>query len=96
MATLPQDEIDQALAGDLSAWSQDGDALTREVQASDFLAGIRLVEHVAEAAEEMTHHPDIDIRYTTLSFTLSTHSEGGITAKDLELAGRIDRLAAGA
>ncbi|NUR05658.1 MAG: 4a-hydroxytetrahydrobiopterin dehydratase [Nocardioidaceae bacterium] len=96
MATLPQDEIDQALAGDLSAWSQDGDALTREVQASDFLAGIRLVEHVAEAAEEMNHHPDIDIRYTTLSFTLSTHSEGGITAKDLELAGRIDRLAAGA
>jgi 4a-hydroxytetrahydrobiopterin dehydratase len=94
MPTLPQQEIDQALAGDLSAWSQDGDAITREVQAPDFLAGIRLVDRVAEAAEAMNHHPDIDIRWTTLTFTLSTHSEGGLTAKDLELAGQIDRLAA--
>ena len=95
MATLPQDEIDGALAGDLSAWSQDGDAITREVQApSSFLAGIGLVQRVAEAAEEIDHHPDVDIRYTTLTFTLSTHSEGGLTAKDLELAGRIDALAA--
>jgi len=93
MATLPQQEIDQALAGDLSAWSQQGDAITREVEARDFLAGIRLVERVAEVAEGMNHHPDIDIRYTTLAFTLSTHSEGGLTAKDLELAGQIDRLA---
>jgi 4a-hydroxytetrahydrobiopterin dehydratase len=96
MPTLPQEEIDQALAGDLSAWSQDGDAITREVRASDFLAGIRLVDQVAEAAEAMNHHPDIDIRWTTLTFTLSTHSEGGLTAKDLELAGQIDRLAADA
>ena len=96
MPTLPQEEIDQALAGDLSAWSQDGDAITREVQAADFLAGIRLVERVAEAAEAMNHHPDIDIRYTTLTFTLSTHSEGGLTANDLELAGQIDRFAADA
>ena len=95
MALLPQDEIDRALAGDLSRWSQDGDTLTREIEASSFLAGIRLVQHVAEVAEELDHHPDIDIRYTTLRFTLATHSEGGITAKDLDLAGRIDRLAAG-
>jgi len=96
MPTLPQEEIDQALAGDLSAWSQDGDAITREVQAPNFLAGIRLVDRVAEAAEAMNHHPDIDIRYTTLTFTLSTHSEGGLTANDLELAGQIDRFAADA
>ena len=93
MATLPQDEIDAALAGDLSAWHQDGNAITREVHASSFLEGITLVQHVAEAAEAMNHHPDIDVRYTTLTFTLSTHSEGGITAKDLDLAGRIDQLA---
>ena len=93
MATLPQDEIDAALAGELSAWHQDGNAITREVQASSFLEGITLVQHVAEAAEAMNHHPDIDVRYTTLTFTLSTHSEGGITAKDLDLAGRIDQLA---
>ena len=63
------------------------------MQASSFLVGITLVQRVAEAAEAMNHHPDIDIRYTTLTFTLSTHSEGGLTAKDLELAGMIDRLA---
>jgi 4a-hydroxytetrahydrobiopterin dehydratase len=93
MPTLPQDEIDAALAGDLSAWHQDGDAITRDVQAPSFLEGISLVQQVAEAAEELDHHPDVDIRYTTLTFTLSTHSEGGLTAKDLELAGRIDALA---
>jgi 4a-hydroxytetrahydrobiopterin dehydratase len=93
MAVLPQEEIDKALAGDLSAWHQDGDSLTREVKASSFLGGIELVRQVAEAAEEANHHPDIDIRYTTIRFTLSTHSEGGLTEKDLALAGRIDRLA---
>jgi 4a-hydroxytetrahydrobiopterin dehydratase len=92
MATLPQAEIDAALAGDLSAWHQDGGAITREVEAPSFLEGITLVQRVAEAAEAMDHHPDVDIRYTTVTFTLSTHSEGGITAKDLDLAGRIDRL----
>ncbi len=95
MKLLPQEEIDRALGGDLSAWHQEGDALSREVQASSFLAGITLVQRVAEAAETMDHHPDIDIRYTTLTFTLSTHSAGGITVNDIELAGQIDRLAAG-
>ena len=93
MPTLPQDEIDAALAGDLSDWHQEGDAITREVQAPTFLEGITLVQRVAEAAEALDHHPDIDVRYTTLTFTLSTHSEGGITAKDLDLAATIDRLA---
>jgi 4a-hydroxytetrahydrobiopterin dehydratase len=94
MALLPQDEVDRALAGDLSAWSQEGDAITREVEAPSFLEGVRLVQHVAQVAEEMGHHPDIDIRYTALTFTLSTHSEGGLTAKDLDLARRIDRRVA--
>ena len=93
-ARLPQQEVDQALAGDLSGWHQDGDAITREVQAPSFLAGISLVQRVAEAAEAADHHPDIDIRYTTLTFTLSTHSEGGLTARDLDLARTIDRLVA--
>ena len=96
MATLRQDEIDVALAEDLASWSQDGDSITREVQASSFMSGIGLVRQVAEAAETRDHHPDIDIRYTTLRFTLSTHSEGGLTAKDLELARVIERLASDA
>jgi 4a-hydroxytetrahydrobiopterin dehydratase len=94
MPVLPDEEVDRALAGDLSAWSREGDALTRTVKAPTFLDGVTLVQRVAEAAEAMNHHPDIDIRYTTLRFTLSTHSEGGLTAKDLELAGHVDELAA--
>jgi 4a-hydroxytetrahydrobiopterin dehydratase len=99
MALLPREEIDQALSGDLSSWRIAGDdasSITRDVEASSFLSGIELVRQVAEAAEAMNHHPDIDIRYTTLTFTLSTHSEGGLTANDLELAGKIDTLAADA
>jgi 4a-hydroxytetrahydrobiopterin dehydratase len=94
MDLLTQEEIDQALADDLPEWEQDGTAIARELEAPTFLDGISLVQRVAEAAENMDHHPDIDIRYTTLTFTLSTHSEGGLTRNDLELAAKIDRLAA--
>jgi 4a-hydroxytetrahydrobiopterin dehydratase len=92
MPLLPDEEVDRALAGDLSAWSRDGDSLTRTVKAPTFLDGVTLVQRVAEAAEAMNHHPDIDIRYTNLTFTLSTHSEGGLTTNDLDLARRIDEL----
>ncbi len=86
-----------ALAG-LPGWSGDAHALQRSVGAPTFLAGIALVEQVAEAAEAMDHHPDIDIRWRTLRFALSTHDAGGVTALDVELARRIDALvvAAGA
>ena len=92
MPVLPDEEVDRALTGDLSGWSRAGDAITRTVKAASFPDGITLVQRVAEEAESMNHHPDIDIRYTNVTFTLSTHSEGGITSKDLDLAGRIDSL----
>ena len=57
-----------------------------------FLDGIRLVDAVAEVAEELDHHPDIDIRWTSVTFVLSTHSAGGVTERDLTLAGRINEL----
>jgi 4a-hydroxytetrahydrobiopterin dehydratase len=94
MALLSGDEVDRALAGELSGWQRVGDSLERSVEAESFPAGIDLVRRVAGAAEEADHHPDIDIRWRTLTFRLSTHSEGGLTAKDLELAATIDRLAA--
>jgi len=89
MALLEQQEIDNALSGDLSAWSQDGDTLVREVEAPSFLEGIDAVRRVAEVAEEADHHPDIDIRWRTLTFRCSTHSEGGITQRDVDLAAAI-------
>ncbi len=92
MALLEKQEIDSALAGDLDAWSQEGDAIVRSVKAPSFLDGIELVRRVADAAEASDHHPDIDIRWRTVTFRLSTHSEGGITDRDLAMAGTIDKL----
>jgi 4a-hydroxytetrahydrobiopterin dehydratase len=94
MATLlTQEEIERALSDELPRWRQEGDAITRSVKAASFMDGIRLVQQVAEVAEDLDHHPDIDIRWTTVTFTLSTHAVGGLTARDLRLAGDIDRLA---
>jgi 4a-hydroxytetrahydrobiopterin dehydratase len=91
-ALLARDELRRALA-DLQGWSGDEKALRRAVKASDFPAGIRIVDDVAAVAEELDHHPDIDIRWTTVAFTLSTHSKGGVTERDVELARRIDEIA---
>ncbi len=91
---LTQDQIDDALGSSLTDWTlEGGDTIRRDVTAETFKGGIRLVDQVAEIADSMDHHPDIDIRWTTLTFRLSTHSEGGLTDNDLRLAAEIDRLA---
>jgi 4a-hydroxytetrahydrobiopterin dehydratase len=79
--------------GGLPGWSRRGNALTKTFRAATFPAGITFVTRVADVAESMDHHPDIDIRHTRLTFTLSTHDAGGITANDLKLAREIERLA---
>ena len=88
---LGNDEITAALAG-LTGWSGDRDGIERSVTAAAFLDGIRLVAEVAHVAEQADHHPDIDIRWRTVTFRLSTHSAGGVTAKDLDMAARINDL----
>lgn len=88
---LDANEIDQALTG-LPGWQRDGDTLRFVHEASDFPTAIRIVDRVADEAEQMNHHPDIDIRWRTLTFVLSTHSAGGITQLDIELANRISRI----
>lgn len=94
MSVLSEQEIAQRLAN-RPAWSREEGEITRSVQAPDFLAGIELVRQVAERAEAADHHPDIDIRWRTVTFTLSTHSEGGLTSQDFDLAAQIDELADG-
>lgn len=89
---LDDDEITRQLA-DLPGWTRDGDAITATVEASDFPAAIALVDAVAAEAEAMNHHPDIDIRWRTTHWRLSTHSEGGLTQLDIELAHRISDAA---
>ena len=91
MAAMDDDQITAALEG-LPHWRREGDAITRAVDAPSFLEGIELVVAVARAAETADHHPDIDVRWRTVTFTLSTHSEGGLTAKDFALASEIDDL----
>ena len=77
-------------------WERSGQEITRTVECPSFPAGIALVQQVAVEAERRDHHPDIDIRWRTLRFTLSTHSAGGLTQQDLDLAEEIDRLAGSA
>ncbi len=92
---LTNEEIERQLA-DLPDWRRDpqaADVIGATFTAPDFPAGIRLVSEVADAAETMQHHPDIDIRWTAVSFALSTHSEGGLTQEDIELAHQISQAA---
>jgi 4a-hydroxytetrahydrobiopterin dehydratase len=77
---------------DLPDWSGDTEGISRTVEAASFPAAIALVNAVAEAAEAADHHPDIDIRWRTVTFSLSTHSAGGVTSKDIAMAATIDRL----
>lgn len=87
---LSDDEVDAAAAA-LNGWQRSDGALRRSVTFPSFLEGIEAVRRVAEHAERADHHPDIDIRWRTVTFALVTHSEGGITDKDVQLAAQIDQ-----
>jgi len=88
-------EIQRAL-GTLPGWTRRGDTLAKTFTFPRFADGITFVGAVATAADRMDHHPDIDIRYTKVTMSLSTHSAGGITELDLELAKQIEQLATSA
>ena len=80
----------------LPEWSRDGDWIARTFELPTFREAIALVVAVADAAEEANHHPNIDVRWRRVTFRLTTHSAKALTARDVDLAARIDRLAAGA
>jgi 4a-hydroxytetrahydrobiopterin dehydratase len=85
--------VDAALAGGI-AWERQGGELTKTVRGRGFAGALGYVNAVGAVAEEMDHHPDIDIRFNVVTLRVSTHSAGGLTALDLELARRVDALAA--
>ncbi|WP_297773834.1 4a-hydroxytetrahydrobiopterin dehydratase [Mycobacterium sp.] len=91
MAVLTDDQVDAALP-DLNGWERADGALRRSIKFGSFLAGIDAVRRVGEHAESKDHHPDIDIRWRTVTFALVTHSEGGITKNDLEMARDINGI----
>jgi 4a-hydroxytetrahydrobiopterin dehydratase len=77
----------------MSDWRSEGDALVRDLEFPDFAAAIAFVNRVADAAEAANHHPDILVHgWNKVRLTLSTHSEGGVTGKDRDLAQAIDQL----
>ena len=91
MAVLSDEQVDAKL-DELSGWQRADGALRRSIKFPSFLAGIDAVRRVAEHAEAQDHHPDIDIRWRTVKFALVTHSEGGITDKDVAMAHDINSI----
>lgn len=91
MALLGDAEIEARLAG-LSGWERQGEAIAKSFDRGDFAGSVAFVNALLVPAEEMNHHPDLAISWATVKVTLSTHSQGGLTDADFELAGRIDAL----
>jgi 4a-hydroxytetrahydrobiopterin dehydratase len=92
---LTDDEITERLAA-LPGWERDADSITKTFKVKPYSRGLALISLVVVAAEKMDHHPDITYRYGSVEFTITTHAaDHKITAKDLELAGRIEVAAAG-
>jgi 4a-hydroxytetrahydrobiopterin dehydratase len=91
MALLSDSEISEKLAG-LSGWEQRGEAIAKSFGCGDFVGSVEFVASLVEPAEGMGHHPDLEISWDTVTVTISTHSEGGLTANDFELAEKVDAL----
>jgi 4a-hydroxytetrahydrobiopterin dehydratase len=88
---LDEEEIEQRL-DELSAdWEREGDEILKVYEFDDFPSAIKFVTGVAKLADRYDHHPDIDIRYSRVRLGLTTHSEGGLTSLDFDLAGEIEQ-----
>jgi 4a-hydroxytetrahydrobiopterin dehydratase len=94
MAVLTDEEVDAALP-DIDGWQRAEGALRRSIEFPSFMDGIEAVRRVALKAEEKNHHPDIDIRWRTVTFALVTHAAGGITENDLMMAREINKIVGG-
>ena len=91
---LTDEEITRQL-GDLPGWRRDSGSLVASYDAPDFPTAVRLIVEAGDEAEQMQHHPDVDLRWKVTHWRLSTHSAGGLTQLDIELAHRIATAAKG-
>jgi 4a-hydroxytetrahydrobiopterin dehydratase len=89
---LSHAQIQQALQ-QLPGWRTNGIALERVFQFASFVQAMEFVNHIAEAAEAVNHHPDILINYNKVTLTLVSHDSGGVTQRDIKMAARINELA---
>ena len=90
MAKLSPDQIIEKLTA-LPGWERKGEAIAKRYTFKAFMDGIRFLNRIADIAEQMDHHPDVTINYRRVTFSLSTHDQGGITDKDFKLANAIER-----
>jgi 4a-hydroxytetrahydrobiopterin dehydratase len=93
MALLSNAEIQEKIKG-MQGWSSVGNTIQKKYTFASFLPAIAFVNKIAQAAERADHHPDITINYNQVGISLSTHSKGGVTDKDFNLAGQIDQIRA--
>jgi 4a-hydroxytetrahydrobiopterin dehydratase len=91
MSRLSDEEIDEKL-DQLEGWERSGEAIVKEFDNGDFKGSVEFVNRLMPEAEDMNHHPDLEISWKTVTVTITTHSEGGLTDNDFELARRIDAL----
>ncbi len=92
MALLSDSEIETRLAG-LPGWGREGEAIAKTFERGDFVGSVGFVGALVDPAEAMNHHPDVEISWSTVKVTISTHSAGGLTEADFELAAKVDDLA---
>lgn len=91
MTLLSDAEIESKLA-ELRGWSREGGTIARTFECGDFVGSVGFAAKLVEPAEAMNHHPDLEISWDKVKVSLSTHSEGGLTAADFELAAKIETL----
>jgi 4a-hydroxytetrahydrobiopterin dehydratase len=91
MALLSDSEIEEKLA-EANGWSREGDAITKTFENNDFVGSVKFVDSLVEPAEDMGHHPDLELSWDKVKVSITNHAEGGLTANDFELAKRIDAL----
>jgi 4a-hydroxytetrahydrobiopterin dehydratase len=91
VAELLEDEEIQQRLDELGDWEREGDEIQKVFEFDDFTTAIKFVNDVAKLADRYDHHPDIDIRWNKVKLSMSTHSEGGLTSLDFDVAGEIEQ-----
>lgn len=92
MALLEDQEIQRRL-GELDGWERAGDSISKTFTREDFVDSVRFVQQLVEPAEEMNHHPDLEISWNKVTVSITNHAEGGLTEADFELAKRLEAVA---